>query len=172
MAQDRILRAGTIVLRMATVINWIVVALFVVALVLSFVSGDLVLARLATKYRGQPSAPILHVMQVMLVAGLFACAAAHAIFTRLLAIVGTVRDGDPFVAANARRLTGIGWALLVIQLLDLGLGAVTGWFSSIGVEHATWTPSFGGWIALLMVFVLARVFTIGTRMRDELEMTV
>jgi hypothetical protein len=32
--------------------------------------------------------------------------------------------------------------------------------------------SIGGWIAVLMVFVLARVFAAGSAMRDDLEGTI
>ena len=42
----------------------------------------------------------------------------------------------------------------------------------LGVEHVTWTPAFTGWIAVAMIFVLARVFRVGAEMRDDLEMTV
>jgi hypothetical protein len=34
------------------------------------------------------------------------------------------------------------------------------------------TFSIGGWIAVLMVFVLSRIFAAGAVMRDELEGTV
>src|SRR3972149_2865038 len=43
---------------------------------------------------------------------------------RLLPIVGAVRAGAPFVAANASRLRAIAWALLALQLLSLVIGAI------------------------------------------------
>jgi hypothetical protein len=33
-------------------------------------------------------------------------------------------------------------------------------------------PGFTGWIGVVMLFVLARVFRVGARMRDDLAMTV
>src|SRR5262249_2356867 len=48
----------------------------------------------------------------------------YAVLKRLLAIVLTVRAGDPFVAANAYRLQAIAWALLALQLLSLVIGAI------------------------------------------------
>ena len=48
----------------------------------------------------------------------------YVVLKRLLAIVGTVRAGDPFVAANALRLKAIAWTLLALQLLSLVIGAI------------------------------------------------
>ncbi len=48
----------------------------------------------------------------------------YVVLKRLLAIVETVRAGDPFVAANASRLQAIAWALLALQLLSLVIGAI------------------------------------------------
>ncbi len=62
--------------------------------------------------------------------------------------------------------------MLAIQLLDLALGATTAWMVVHRIDVLDWTPSLGGWLATLMIFVLARVFAIGTRMRDDLAMTI
>ena len=92
---------------------------------------------------------------------------------RLLAIVETVRAGDPFVAANAYRLQTIAWALLVLQLLGLVIGAITKSVST--PEHPVDIGagfSINGRLAVLLTFLLARVFAEGTRMRADLEGTV
>src|SRR6266850_1418332 len=49
---------------------------------------------------------------------------AERLIMGLLAIVLTVRAGDPFVAANADRLQSIAWVLLALQLLSLVIGAI------------------------------------------------
>src|SRR5215470_383337 len=97
----------------------------------------------------------------------------YVVLKRLLAIVETVRAGDPFVAANASRLRDIAWALLALQLLSLTIGAIA---------KAVSTPahplrlnagfSISGWLAVLLTFLLARVFAEGTLMREDLEGTV
>ena len=94
--------------------------------------------------------------------------AVHIMLTRLLAIVGTVRAGDPFVAANAVRLKTIAWCLLAIELLRLVFGVMARMMNAAG-SNIDWNLSLGGWIAVLLVFVLARVFAEGTRMRSDLE---
>ena len=94
----------------------------------------------------------------------------YVVLKRLLAIVETVRAGDPFVAANASRLQAIAWALVALQLVSLVIGAIV---------KAVSTPahpldldagfSINGWLAVLLTFLLARVFAEGTRMREDLE---
>ena len=51
--------------------------------------------------------------------GLVAIPLNDAILQRLVAMVETVRRGDPFVAANAYRLQAIAWILLALQLLSI-----------------------------------------------------
>ena len=63
-------------------------------------------------------------LRAIAVLGLAAIPPNHLILTRLLAIVETVRAGDPFVAANASRLQAIAGVLLTLQLLSLVIGAI------------------------------------------------
>lgn len=173
MADDRVLRAARVALRVFLVVNLVAMAGFVLAVLLSFVFAAPLEARLIAKYGpGLAVGSVVQAMRLLLLAGLPAGAALHLIFSRLLAMVATVRDGDPFTTANAQRLQTIGWALLAVQLLDLLFGAFSLWFAALHVEFATWSPSFGGWIATLMLFVLARVFRRGAAMRDDLALTI
>ena len=116
----------------------------------------------------QPAAVALACQQLGIAGGV----ALHPIFSNLLRIVATVEAGDPFVDDNATRLARIGWALLALQCLDLAFGGVVRWISLLKLDVTGWTPSLGGWIAVVRIFVLARVFRIGARMRDDLAMTV
>jgi hypothetical protein len=105
--------------------------------------------------------------------GLVSIPIHYLILKRLLAMVETVRLGDPFVVANARRLQGIGWALVALQLLGL-LVAIISRLISTPAHPVNLDSSFSltGWLAVLLTFVLARVFAEGAGMRDELEGTV
>ncbi len=169
---DKGLRIISAVLRVANGANWLAAVSFAAALALSFVFGDVIAGHLSTKYPEGNVAGTISIMRIMAVLGIVAAVAVHQIFTRLQAMVATVRTGDPFVALNADRLSRIGWALLTLQLLDLAMGLVVLALDRMGVDHATWTPAFTGWIAVVMVFALARVFRIGTAMRDDLALTV
>ena len=173
MKEDRLLRVARIVLRVSRVANIALMVAFAFAILLSWPMNGAITAQLVHKYGATLHvADVLLAMRLMLAAGIVASVALHRIFVALLAILATVRAGDPFTAANAARLQAIGWGLLVLQLLDLGLGGFTAWFAVLHVDFPGWSPSFGGWIAVMMVFVLARVFTIGARLRDDLAMTV
>ena len=97
----------------------------------------------------------------------------YAVLKRLLAIVETVRAGDPFVAANGDRLQAIAWVLLALQLFSLVIGAIAKAISTpahpVNLDAGF---SINGWLAVLLTFLLARVFAEGARMRDDLEGTV
>ena len=105
--------------------------------------------------------------------GLVAVPLNYALLKRLLAMVGTVRAGDPFVAANAYRLNAIAWFLLALQLLSMAIGGIGRFIST--PEHPVHLDagfSVNGWLAVILTFVLARVFAEGALMREDLEGTV
>ena len=112
-------------------------------------------------------------LRAIAVIGLVTIPLNHIILTRLLAMVGTVRSGDPFVAANAYRLRTIAWTLLTLQLLGIVIAAIVKTISS--AKHPVDIDagfSVNGWLAVLLTFILARVFAEGTLMREDLEGTV
>ena len=112
-------------------------------------------------------------MRAIAALGLVAIPLNYVVLKRLLAIVETVRAGDPFVAANASRLQAIAWALLALQVLSLVIGAIAKAVSSPAHPlHLNAGFSISGWLAVLLTFLLARVFAEGTRMREDLEGTV
>ncbi len=112
-------------------------------------------------------------MHAIAALGLAAIPLNYVVLKRLLAIVDTVRAGDPFVAANAGRLHAIARALLALQLLGVVIGAIAKAVSTpahpIRVDAGF---SITGWLAVLLTFLLAHVFAQGTLMRDDLEGTV
>jgi hypothetical protein len=95
-------------------------------------------------------------------------AAVHVMITRLLAMVETVRTGDPFVPENAVRLKTIAWCLLGFELFRLLCGAMAAIMNAAG-SRIDWSFSASGWVAVALVFVLAQVFERGTRIRADLE---
>ena len=112
-------------------------------------------------------------LQTIALLGLAAIPLNYAVLKRLLAIVETVRGGDPFVAANASRLQAIAWLLLALQLFSLVIGAIAKAVSTPAHPlHLDAGFSINGWLAVLLTFLLARVFVEGTHMREGLEGTV
>ena len=160
-----------IVLRIAIVLNW----LFAVAvLVLLFVMPHE--RWLMTIFKLTPGAEATRIvwgMRGIAVIGLVTIPLYHLILTRLLAMVNTARAGDPFVAANAARLQTIAWIMVALQCFGLAVAIIVRMISSL--EHPvniSAGPSVAGLLAILLTFVLARVFAEGARMRDDLEGTV
>jgi hypothetical protein len=112
-------------------------------------------------------------MRLIMVLGIAAVPIAHLVLTRLLTIVETVGDGDPFVLENAGRLQRIAWAVLGLELLHLAIGAVAAGVSTRETPlDIDWNLSVTPWLAVLLLFVLARVFEQGAHMRADLEGTV
>ncbi|WP_375395255.1 DUF2975 domain-containing protein [uncultured Sphingomonas sp.] len=169
---DRVLRMCQGVLRTLNGLNWVFVVVSAVALILTMALAGPLSAHLAHKYQSQPVEPIVIGLRLLLLLGIAVGCPAHLIFTRLLGVIATVRAGDPFTIANAQRLRVIGWALLAMQLLDLLAGLLNGWMTLRHIDTIGWQPSIGGWIAVPMPFVLARVFAIGVEMRAEIEATI
>jgi hypothetical protein len=161
------------VLTAVRVVNYASIAVLAAFLVASLPFAGLIEDRLVVKYG--PALDIvtaMSVIRVLLLSGLVAALVLARLLTTLAAMVGSVRQGDPFVSANAGRLQQIGWLLLTLQVIDLLAGAAGWWLRSAGVDYLAWTPSLIGWVAVLIAFVLARVFSAGTAMRDDLADTV
>jgi hypothetical protein len=108
-------------------------------------------------------------LRTIVVIGVAGAGLAHVVLRRLLAIVDTVRAGDPFIAANVHRLRTIAWCVLAGEGLRLLVAAiVTAVYEPFKVEAFSFAP----WLAVLLLFVLAGVFAQGTKMREDLEGTV
>ena len=120
-----------------------------------------------------PKEPLFVGMRLIMVMGISSIPFAHVVLTRLLAIVDTVSIGDPFVHENAARLTTIARAVLGLEIAHLIVGLIAaGTFSAGKSIDIGWEFSITRWLAILLLFVLARVFEQGARMREDLEGTV
>ena len=160
-----------VLLRILIVLNWAMVA---VILALLFVVPNEQWIMSAFELAPSPEARRLVLgLRAIAALGLVAIPLNYSVLKRLLAIVETVRAGDPFVAANASRLQGIAWVLLTLQLLSLVIDAIA---KSVSIPAHPLDLDAGfsinGWLAVLLTFLLARVFAEGTRMREDLDGTV
>jgi hypothetical protein len=160
------------VLRVLVTLNLLMGALILALLAASLVSEVPVMRALGA--RPAPGNSMLFVgMRLIMVIGLCAIPVVHYVLTRLLTIVDTVTVGNPFIAANAQRLRMIAWAVLGLELMHLTVGAVAAGVSTTATPlKISGDLSLTRWLAVLMLFVLARVFEQGARMREELEGTV
>ena len=161
-----------VVLRILILLNWIWGACILGLLAYTFVNEPWTMRALGVT--GYPDAEkVMMGMRVIAALGLVAIALNFPVLKKLVAIVETVRAGDPFVAANAYRLHAIAWILVALQLLSIAIAAIAKMIST--AEHPFNLDagfSINGWLAVLLMFVLARVFAEGALMRDDLDGTV
>ena len=160
------------VLKALRVLNWFYGAAILGVLVMSFANAPLVAE--AFKIRpGEGLDRILLGLRLIAGLGLVTIPINFTILDRLLAMVDTVRAGDPFVLPNARRLKQLAWCVLTLEIIHILIGVVAAAVSTeeqpldVRLEFGL-TP----WIAVLLLFVLAKVFEHGARMRADLEGTV
>jgi hypothetical protein len=160
-----------VVLRLLIVLNWLMGAA-ILALLVVMPNEQWIMS--AFKIPPSPDADRLVMgLRAVAVLGLATIPLNYVVLKRLLAIVGTVREGDPFVAANASRLQTIAWLLLTLQLFSIVIGAIGKAFSTPAHPvHLDAGFSINGWLAVLLTFLLARVFAEGTLMREDLKGTV
>jgi len=160
-----------VVLRILIIMNWLMGAA-ILALLVVMPNEQWIMS--AFKLAPSPDADrVVMGLRAVAVLGLVTIPLNYAVLKRLLAIVGTVRAGEPFVATNAHRLRAIAWTLLALQLLSLVIGAIGKAISTPAHPvHLDAGFSINGWLAVLLTFLLARVFAEGTHMREDLEGTV
>jgi len=160
-----------VMLRILIVVNWLMAA---VILGLLFVLPNEQWIMSAFKLsRSSETEGLVTGLRAIAVIGLGVIPLNYSVLKRLLAIVETVRSGDPFVAANAHRLRTIAWALFALQLLSLVIGAIAKTVSTPAHPlHLDAGFSINGWLAVLLTFLLARVFAEGAVMREDLAGTV
>ena len=172
MKHSSVFPVARVALRIVIVLNWLFGGAIVALLIATLVAEQWTFTALGISPSSQIRSMIVG-LRAIAALGVVAVPLNDAVLRRLLAIVDTVRSGDPFVAANADRLQVIAWSLLALQLLSLVVG---------GIGKAISTPahplhldagfSTSGWLAVLLTFILARVFAAGALMREDLEGTV
>lgn len=167
-----VLPIAYVVLRLLIILNWIYAACLLALLSYSFVDQELLMRALKLASPAENPAMVTGVRAVAAL-GLLTVPLHLAMLRRLVAMVHTVRAGDPFLASNAQRLQAISWILLALQIIGLFIWAIGRAVSTPAHPlhlNAGFSPA--GWLAVIMAFVLARVFAEGTLMREDLEGTV
>jgi hypothetical protein len=170
--QTSALPIAYVFLRILIVLNWLSGAFILILLTATIVAQDWTFRALGiTPESGIPQ--MIMGLRAIAALGIVAVVLNSGLLKRLLAIVETVKLGDPFVAANAFRLHAIAWLLVGLQLLSMVIGGIGKAISTpqnpVALD-AGFSPM--GWLAVLLAFVLARVFAEGTLMREDLEGTV
>lgn len=159
-------------LRSLIILNWIAGSLIFALLAISFLAEEWTWRALGVgRVAGHEG--IVAGMRAIMVIGIVGAPVAHVVFRQLLRIVESVRVRAAFCAENAGRLRTIAWALLALELLHVGVVAIASAVSTPEVPlRITSNFNLTGWLAIILLFVLAQVFREGARMREDLEGTI
>jgi hypothetical protein len=161
-----------VTLRILIFINWLYGAAIFGLLAFTFVNERWFMKAIDVP-SGTDARPIMIGLRAIAALGILAVPLGQVILVRLLRMVETVGRGDPFVAANAYRLHAIAWALLALQLLSIAVAVIGRLIASKAFPiHLDAGFSINGWLAVLLTFILARVFAEGALMREDLEGTI
>lgn len=172
MKHSTALPVAWITLRILIILNWVYGACLLALLTYSFINESFLLRALGLGSISE-NPGLGWGIRAIAGLGLLAVPLNLALLNRLVAMVRTVRVGDPFIATNAYRLQAIAWFLLGQQILSVIVGFIGKSISTPGHPlHLDAGFSPGGWLAVIMTFVLARVFAEGTLMREDLEGTI
>ena len=172
MTHSTALRATWVTLRILIVLNWILGALIFALLAISFQAKEWTWRALGLGAVAGHEGVVAR-MRAIMVIGIVGIPMAHVVFSRLLTIVESVRTREPFTVDNAGRLRTIAWALLGLELLHVCVVAIAAAVSTKEVPlRMSGNFHISGWLAILLLFVLAQVFLEGTHMREDLEGTV
>jgi hypothetical protein len=159
-------------LRILIVLNWVFGALIFALLAMSFATEAWTFRALGVGQVTGHEGMVLGMRAIMAI-GIAGTPMGYIVFSRLLRIVESVLTGEAFTTANAGRLRTIAWAMVGIEVLHICVVAIASAVSTKEVPlHISSNIHITGWLAILMLFVLAQVFLEGTRMREDLEGTV
>ncbi len=148
------------------------VALALVAAVLPFYWAQ-VAAEFLKQYPSLDTQTLFPIIYMVFALGIVVLALVWEILRKLLAIVNSVADGDPFIRANAVRLKVVGWLMVAAQITGLLLAVAAREGADLFGEHnVDFDVSLSGILSIMLVFILAGIFERGAEMREELEGTV
>ena len=106
------------------VLNLLYAAGVLLMFVLSLIPGTILWDALGMLFPAEHRGRIVFGLRTIMIVGIAAAGVVDRVLRQLLAIVDTVRAGDPFVSGNARRLEAIAWWVLLGEGLRLLIGAI------------------------------------------------
>jgi hypothetical protein len=131
------------------------------------------LAEIAKEKPGIDTSSLLPGLLAIFALGILVLGLLWTMMRKLLTIIDSVEDGNPFIKANAVRLRAIGWMMVGVQIVGLPLATAAGNVADLfGENDVGFDLPLNGILAILLVFILAGIFERGAEMREELEGTV
>jgi hypothetical protein len=171
--QNRILRVTRwLVYLIMGLIASVGIVLAAVSVILPFYWDEAV-KELLVSHPGMNVAELMPLLLAIFALGIVVLGLIWTVMRKLLAIIGSVEIGNPFILANAVRLKAIGWMMVVLHLIGIPLAILAGKAADMFGESDTGLDiSLNSILSILLVFILAGIFERGAEMREELEGTV
>jgi len=171
---DTLLIFTLVIARVASVL--LIVGAVVALVGVGFIAFDMTRGSeaLISEYPGADPGMLQTRFWMLLPLAAFGFVLAAAFMHLLSNIIASVSQGDPFDAINAKRLYKMAWLALAFQLIAIPVRIARDQVSQLtdGVSSDDFAVSITGFVFVLTLFVLARVFAHGAAMRDDLEGTV
>ncbi len=165
-------KIATILCRVIIVIGMIALGIGGAIMLLAFGGfADEIARRFNPEDMGETTGAVL----LIIVATMIALSLMYDFATRLAQLIDTVGLGDPFTSENAARLARMGWLVVAIQVLGIPIMLLSTWLEPrIKDGNFRFEPEFSpeGIFLILILFILARVFRQGARLKADLEGTV
>jgi Protein of unknown function (DUF2975) len=131
------------------------------------------LAEIAKENPGVYTGGLLPALLSVIGLGILVLGLLWTMMRKLLVIINSVEDGNPFIKANAIRLRAIGWMMVGLQIVGMPLATAAGNVADrFGENDVGFDLPLNSILAILLVFILAGIFERGAEMREELEGTV
>ena len=157
-------------LRGLNIANWVVgIVIVVLFAVWSFVMPDRIAALAVKTHPELIAGDVIAALRISLLATPIMIGIIHKLLASLLAIIDTIPSGAVFSVANAARLRTVAWMMVATSALDDVWGIAC---TRLIGPYFLWSFTLTGWIAALMLFVLALVWHQGAAMQADLEGTV
>ena len=174
LTRDPLLSIARVIVVIGQILMIIAGTAVTIAIPIILVMQDRIKAEMITENGPDAVFPTLAVISLALLA-MATIVLFYFFLRKVRQLIDTVGEGDPFVPENAERLTSMAWFMLAIQVVAFPMLAILIYIQDVMQEvdpdmELDLDPS--GIVLVIMLFILARVFRHGTRMREDLEGTV
>ena len=174
LTRDPLLSIARVIVVIGQILMIIAGTAVTIAIPIILVMQDRIQAEMITENGPDAVFPTLAVISLALLA-MATIVLFYFFLRKVRQLIDTVGEGDPFVPENAERLTSMAWFMLAIQVVAFPMLAILIYIQDVMQEvdpDMELDLDLSGIVLVIMLFILARVFRHGTRMREDLEGTV
>ena len=172
---DNLLRGTRLLLLIVTIIAGIAFVAITLAIPAMWLGRDWIVVEAAKEGAHLLGTQSFAAITVILLGCLVMVGMAIYFLRTLIAVIDSVGQGRAFTDENAVRLRSMGWTILASEALALMAVPIGPWLQAAlpdGEVDIDFSVSLDAIITALLLFILARIFREGARMRDDLEGTV